>query len=122
MTKQTKAAPVDEQPEREPELSAYQREMRNRLLAAPVVPVPEPWQPVFEYAYGVPVGGLLGIGFATRPDSGPRRTACTPYLSEQSSPEADAALRRLNLCEAAGDFEGSSVEAHAARYAAHYAP
>ncbi|MDQ1051587.1 hypothetical protein QFZ76_009823 [Streptomyces sp. V4I2] len=64
-----KAAPV-EQSEREPELSAYQRAMRNRLLAAPVVPAPEPWQPVFEYAYGVPVGGLLGIGFATHPASG----------------------------------------------------
>jgi hypothetical protein len=64
-----KAAPV-EQSEREPELSAYQRAMRNRLLAAPVVPAPEPWQPVFEYAYGVPVGGLLGIGFATHPATG----------------------------------------------------
>ncbi|WP_217130805.1 hypothetical protein [Streptomyces sp. AC558_RSS880] len=39
------------------------------------------------------------------------------YLSEQRSPEADAALRRLNLCEAAGDFEGFSVEVHAAYYA-----
>ncbi|MFF9488420.1 hypothetical protein [Streptomyces sp. NPDC014676] len=44
------------------------------------------------------------------------------YLPEQRSPEADAALRRLNLCEAAGDFEGFSVEAHAARHAAYYAP
>ncbi|MFJ2007517.1 hypothetical protein ACWHLZ_28820 [Streptomyces chartreusis] len=40
--------------------------MRNRLLAAPVVPAPEPWRRVaFE-----PVGGLLGIGFASHPDSG----------------------------------------------------
>ena len=60
-----KAAPV-EQSEREPELSAYQRAMRNRLLAAPVVPAPEPWRRVaFE-----PIGGLLGIGFASHPDSG----------------------------------------------------
>ncbi|GGJ08851.1 hypothetical protein [Streptomyces brasiliensis] len=64
-----KAAPV-EQPGHEPELSAYQRALRDRLLAAPVVPAPEPWQPVFEYKYGVPVGGLLGIGFAPHPDSG----------------------------------------------------
>ncbi|WP_424871997.1 hypothetical protein [Streptomyces sp. SAI-229] len=51
-------------------LTAYQRAMRGRLLAAPVVPAPEPWQPVFESPYGVPVGGLLGIGFATHPGSG----------------------------------------------------
>ncbi len=44
--------------------------MGDRLLAAPVVPAPEPWRPVFEYEYGVPVGGLLGIGFASHPDSG----------------------------------------------------
>ncbi|MEU6092466.1 hypothetical protein ABZ865_37965 [Streptomyces sp. NPDC047085] len=62
-----KAAPL-EQSEYEPELSAYQRAMRNRLLAASVVPAPEPWQPVFESC--VPVGGLLGIGFATHPESG----------------------------------------------------
>jgi hypothetical protein len=63
------AAPV-EQAGHEPAFSAYQQAMRDRLLAAPVVPAPEPWRPVFEYAYGVPVGGLLGIGFATHPDSG----------------------------------------------------
>lgn len=60
-----KAAPVD-QPEREPELSPYQRAMRDRLLAAPVVPTPEPWRTLPL----VPVGGLLGIGFASHPDSG----------------------------------------------------
>lgn len=59
-----------ERPGREPVFSAYQQAMRERLLAAPVVPAPEPWRPVFEYEYGVPVGGLLGIGFATHPDSG----------------------------------------------------
>ncbi|WP_112469617.1 hypothetical protein [Streptomyces triticisoli] len=68
MTKWTKKAAEVEQSEWEPEISAYQRAMRNRLLAAPVVPAPEPWQPVFESR--VPVGGLLGIGFATHPDSG----------------------------------------------------
>ena len=64
-----RAAPV-ERPGREPELSAYQQALRDRLLAAPVVPAPEPWRPVFEYEYGVPVGGLLGIGFASHPDGG----------------------------------------------------
>nr|WP_202545546.1 hypothetical protein [Streptomyces sp. SID5606] len=44
--------------------------LRDRLLAAPVVPAPAPWRPVFEYPYGVPVGGLLGIGFASHPESG----------------------------------------------------
>jgi len=56
--------------EHEPELSAYQRTMRDRLLAAPVVPAPEPWRPVFAHPYGVPVGGLLGIGFASDPGTG----------------------------------------------------
>ncbi|MFJ8908272.1 hypothetical protein ACIRIU_25255 [Streptomyces sp. NPDC102351] len=63
-----KAAPV-EQAEREFELSAYQQTMRNRLLAAPVVPPPAPWRPVFEHTYGTSVGGLLGIGFASHPES-----------------------------------------------------
>lgn len=65
MKRTEKADPV-ERPEREPELSVYQQAMRNRLLAAPVVPAPEPWRPVVF----VPVGGLLGIGFASHPDSG----------------------------------------------------
>ncbi|MEU2285158.1 hypothetical protein ABZ614_24995 [Streptomyces sp. NPDC013178] len=60
-----KEAPV-EPPDLEPELSAYQQAMRKQLLAAPVVPAPEPWQPV----PFVPVGGLLGIGFASHPDTG----------------------------------------------------
>ncbi|MFF1697323.1 hypothetical protein ACFVXC_27530 [Streptomyces sp. NPDC058257] len=51
-------------------LSAYQQALRERLLAAPVVPAPEPWRLVFGYKYGVPVGGLLGIGFASHPESG----------------------------------------------------
>ncbi|QGZ52697.1 hypothetical protein GPZ77_01875 [Streptomyces sp. QHH-9511] len=38
------------------------------MLEAPVVPAPAPWRPVF--GSGVAVGGLLGIGFATHPDTG----------------------------------------------------
>ncbi|MGP4085631.1 hypothetical protein [Streptomyces sp. KR55] len=66
--KWTKQAGPVEQSGHEPELSAYQRALRDRLLAVPVVPAPEPWQPVFERR--VPVGGLLGIGFASHPDDG----------------------------------------------------
>ncbi|MFD5242094.1 hypothetical protein [Streptomyces tendae] len=65
MSRAEKPAPA-EPPEPEPKLSPYQRAMRDRLLAAPVVPAPEPWRPV---AF-VPVGGLLGIGFASHPRSG----------------------------------------------------
>ncbi|MER6331382.1 hypothetical protein ABT298_19045 [Streptomyces sp. NPDC001034] len=50
----------------EPRLSPYQRALRQKLLAAPVVPAPEPWQRI---AYA-PVGGLLGIGFASHPATG----------------------------------------------------
>ncbi|MFJ7229286.1 hypothetical protein ACIQVF_07000 [Streptomyces tendae] len=70
MTKWMKKTPPTEQSSSEPALSAYQRALRDRLLAAPVVPPPAPWRPVFEYAYGVPVGGLLGIGFASHSESG----------------------------------------------------
>lgn len=70
MTKWTEKAAPAEQPGPVPELSAYQQALRDRFLAAPVVPAPEPWQPVFEYEYGVPVGGLLGIGFASHPTGG----------------------------------------------------
>ncbi|WEO98726.1 hypothetical protein A6P39_034405 [Streptomyces sp. FXJ1.172] len=66
MTKWTKNAPSVEQPGPEAELSPYQQAMRQRLLAAPVVPAPEPWQRI---AYA-PVGGLLGIGFASHPGTG----------------------------------------------------
>lgn len=68
MRKLTKTTGPARRSERESELSAYQREMRDRLLTAPVVPAPEPWRPVFGTC--VPVGGLLGIGFATHPDNG----------------------------------------------------
>ncbi|MEX1653406.1 hypothetical protein ABZ960_09540 [Streptomyces pseudovenezuelae] len=50
------------------ELSPYQRDLRDRLASVPVLPAPAPWQPVFDSCAAV--GGLLGIGFATHPDSG----------------------------------------------------
>lgn len=54
------------------ELTPYQQSLRDRMVAAPVLPAPEPWRPVFgsRFASCAPVGGLLGIGFATHPDSG----------------------------------------------------
>lgn len=63
MTRWTKKEAPVEQPDHEPELSAYQQAMRKRRLAARVLPAPEPWQRI---AY-VPVGGLPGIGFASHP-------------------------------------------------------
>ncbi|PWJ07586.1 hypothetical protein DKG34_09005 [Streptomyces sp. NWU49] len=66
MTKWTKKEAPVERPDLEPKLSAYQREMRERLLAAPVLPAPEPWRRI---AY-TPIGGLLGIGFASHPGTG----------------------------------------------------
>ncbi|WP_328873487.1 hypothetical protein OHT76_27285 [Streptomyces sp. NBC_00287] len=51
-------------------ITAYQQRLRDRLLAAPEVPAPEPWRPVFQPMPYAPVGGLLGIGFATHPDTG----------------------------------------------------
>lgn len=48
--------------------SEYQRKLRERYLDAPVVPAPEPWRPV--PGGMIPVGGLLGIGFAVCPRSG----------------------------------------------------
>ncbi|WP_369191633.1 hypothetical protein [Streptomyces sp. R08] len=49
-------------------LTEYQRQLRDRCLAAPVMPAPEPWRPVL--GNGTAVGGLLGIGFAAHPDTG----------------------------------------------------
>ncbi|MFE7229525.1 hypothetical protein ACWCRF_00125 [Streptomyces sp. NPDC002405] len=66
MTRWTKKEAPVEQSDLEPGLSAYQQALRERLLAAPVLPAPEPWQRI---AY-VPVGGLLGIGFASHPVTG----------------------------------------------------
>ncbi|MGK5547173.1 hypothetical protein ACSNOH_20925 [Streptomyces sp. URMC 127] len=47
--------------------TAYQQERRDRFLSAPVVPAPDPWRPA---APLIPVGGLLGVGFAPDPVSG----------------------------------------------------
>lgn len=49
-------------------VSEYQRQLRERFLAAPVMAPPAPWQPVLDSH--TPIGGLLGIGFAVHPDSG----------------------------------------------------
>lgn len=49
-------------------LSSYQEELRDRMLAAPVVRAPDVWRPVFEPFAAV--GGLIGIGFASHPDTG----------------------------------------------------
>ncbi|MFF7968511.1 hypothetical protein ACFZC3_24525 [Streptomyces sp. NPDC007903] len=46
----------------------YRQALRNRYLAAPVMPAPPPWRPVGEGL--IPVGGLLGIGFAVHPETG----------------------------------------------------
>lgn len=50
------------------ELSPYQRDLRDRLASVPVLPAPAPWRPVFRPCAAV--GGLLGVGFVTHPDSG----------------------------------------------------
>ncbi|MFK0172866.1 hypothetical protein ACIQU5_29120 [Streptomyces sp. NPDC090306] len=52
---------------------------------------------------------------------GPGLARTRAHLSSLDSPEAEAALRRLDRCEAAGDFRGFSVAAQSARYAAYYA-
>ncbi|MEV4228586.1 hypothetical protein AB0J81_16085 [Streptomyces bobili] len=69
MVKWTAGIPSVERPDPEAGLSDYQLAMRDRLLAAPVVPAPTPWRPVFGSSLA-PVGGLLGIGFAVHPASG----------------------------------------------------
>jgi len=48
----------------------YQQQLRDRFLGAPVMPVPAPWLALpMPYTY-IPVGGLLGVGFAADPASG----------------------------------------------------
>ncbi|WP_443043766.1 hypothetical protein [Streptomyces sp. GS7] len=49
-------------------LSPYQEQLRRRFLSAPVTAAPAPWRPVGNGL--IPVGGLLGIGFAVAPGSG----------------------------------------------------
>lgn len=58
----------DDPADRELHLSPYQLALRNRILDAPQVPAPAPW--TFVTGRCIPVGGLLGIGFASHPDSG----------------------------------------------------
>ncbi|WP_084258831.1 hypothetical protein [Microtetraspora malaysiensis] len=59
-------------------ISAHQRQLRDRFLSAPVMLTPDPWRPLFgTYGNGpgsrpshVPIGGLLGVGFALDPVTG----------------------------------------------------
>ncbi|MFR9724535.1 hypothetical protein ACL02R_14425 [Streptomyces sp. MS19] len=44
----------------------HQQQLRERFLAAPVSAAPPPWRQVLATA----IGGLLGVGFGTDPDSG----------------------------------------------------
>ncbi|MFJ6728510.1 hypothetical protein ACIQPQ_26800 [Streptomyces sp. NPDC091281] len=66
MTQPTTNTPAVDGPDLEPRLTPYQRTIRERLLAAPVVAAPAPWERVAVVA----VGGLLGIGFASLPEDG----------------------------------------------------
>ncbi|ARF74381.1 hypothetical protein B7C62_20695 [Kitasatospora albolonga] len=49
-------------------ITEYQQRLRERYLAAPVMPSPAPWHPVLDRS--IPIGGLLGIGFAVHPETG----------------------------------------------------
>ncbi|GAA2645901.1 MULTISPECIES: hypothetical protein [Streptomyces] len=49
-------------------ITEYQQRLRERYIAAPALPAPEPWRPVPDRR--TPIGGLLGIGFAVHPDRG----------------------------------------------------
>ncbi|WBP85316.1 hypothetical protein [Kitasatospora cathayae] len=49
-------------------LTPYQQQLHDRVVAAEVIPPPEPWRQVGRGI--VPVGGLLGIGFAVHPETG----------------------------------------------------
>ncbi|MEV4947297.1 hypothetical protein [Streptomyces sp. NPDC053755] len=49
-------------------ITEHQQRLRDRYLAAPVMPAPAPWRPVLDRT--TPIGGLLGIGFAVHPDTG----------------------------------------------------
>ncbi|MYS05551.1 hypothetical protein GTW71_03625 [Streptomyces sp. SID6041] len=49
-------------------ISDYQRRLRERFLSVPVIAPPVPWHPVPSGL--IPIGGLLGIGFALAPDDG----------------------------------------------------
>lgn len=45
----------------------HQQQLRERFLAAPVSPAPQPWRPVFRPEATIRIGGLLGVGFAPHP-------------------------------------------------------
>lgn len=49
-------------------ITEYQRKLRERYLAAPVMPAPEPWRPVIDRRTSI--GGLLCVGFAVHPEAG----------------------------------------------------
>jgi len=49
-------------------LSEYQRQLRERFLAAPVMAPPIPWRAVSNRR--TPIGGLLGVGFGLDPATG----------------------------------------------------
>lgn len=49
-------------------ISDYQLQLRERFLAVPETSPPAPWGPVLDRR--IPIGGLLGIGFAVAPDTG----------------------------------------------------
>ncbi|WP_405108252.1 hypothetical protein OG559_25955 [Micromonospora sp. NBC_01405] len=51
-------------------ISEYQQQLRDRYLAALVMPAPEPWRSPLERSTCIPIGGLLGVGFATDPTNG----------------------------------------------------
>jgi hypothetical protein len=48
-------------------LSDYQQQLRERFLSAPVMPAPDPWRLVAEQR--TPIGGLVGVGFASDPET-----------------------------------------------------
>ncbi|GAA2092966.1 hypothetical protein GCM10009759_19060 [Kitasatospora saccharophila] len=49
-------------------ISDHQQRLRERFRSVPVLAPPAPWQPVVDRR--TPIGGLLGIGFASAPDDG----------------------------------------------------
>lgn len=51
-------------------LSDYQRQLREKMLSAPVVAPPGPWRNALERPSCVQVGGLRGVGFGTHPETG----------------------------------------------------
>jgi len=48
----------------------HQQQLGDRFLAAQVMPAPSPWLALPTPHRCIPVGGLLGVGFAAHPTSG----------------------------------------------------